>query len=58
MAAGFLFGSEFHHFDASPVWVVRIQAVFAIATDIWAIECSQAVGPELGRSIVNVCHAE
>ena len=44
MAAGFLFGSEIHHFDAGPVWIVRVQAVFAIAADLRAIEGLQSVG--------------
>ena len=58
MTAGFLFGDELHHFDPGPVRVVRIQAVFAIAADFWAIECSQAIEAKPGRSIVNVFHAE
>ena len=58
MAARFLFRSEFHHFDASAVWIVRVQTVFAIAADFRAIEYSQAVGVKLGRSIVNIFHAE
>ena len=58
MAAGFVFGGELHHFDARPVWIVRIQAVFPVAADFWTIECSQAVEAKLGRSIVNVSHAK
>ncbi len=58
MAAGFVFGGELHHFDAGPVWVVRIQAVFAIAADFWAIEGLQAVEAKLDRGIVNVHDAE
>jgi hypothetical protein len=58
MAAGFLFGGELHHFDAGPIRVVRVQAVFAIAADLRAIEVSQAVEAQLSRRIVNVFHAE
>ena len=49
---------ELHNFDPCPVWVVGIQAVFAVAADFRAVECLQTVQSKLARSSVNVFHAQ
>ena len=49
VAARFLNRRELHNFDACPVWVVGIQAVFAVAADFRAVECLQTVQPKLAR---------
>ena len=58
VTARFLCGRELHNFDACAVWVVSIQAVFAVAADFWAVECLQAVQTKLARGSVNVFHAQ
>ena len=58
MTAGFLFRIKLHNFDARSVWIVCIQTILAIAADFWTIERSQAIRTKLGRSTVNIFHAE
>ncbi len=58
MAARLLFGSKLHHFYAGAVRVVGVEAVLAVAADFGTVEGLKAIGPKLGRRIVNVLHAE
>jgi hypothetical protein len=47
MAAWFLLGSELHYLDAGAIWVVGVEAVFAVAADLGAVEFFQFSGAKL-----------
>ena len=58
MAARFLGGGEFHHFDTCAVGVVSIQTVFSVAANLGTVKRLQSVLAQLGRGSLGIFHAE
>src|SRR5260370_8694802 len=57
-ATGFLYGSEFHEFDAGVVRIVEIELPFAAAADFGLFGAAPTVCAELLFSSVNIGNAE